>query len=80
MPFDFELKINVFNFMMRGVQYMGAIEGQAYPKEFVPKMIQWYREGRFPIDKLIKTFPAGQFQTALHEMHDGSTVKPVLLW
>ena len=79
-PFDFKLDIEVFNYMVRGIQYIGAIEGQAYPPEFVPKMIKWYREGRFPVDKLMKLMPAEQFQQALKEMHDGETIKPILTW
>ena len=43
-------------------------------------MIQWYREGRFPVDKLVKTFPAEEFEKAIHEMHDATTVKPVIVW
>ncbi|QIW94544.1 hypothetical protein AMS68_000062 [Peltaster fructicola] len=79
-PFDFNLDINVFSFMARGIQYIGAIEGHAYPAEYVPKMVQWYREGKFPLDKFTKLFPADQFEEAIHEMHDGSTIKPILLW
>jgi Zn-dependent alcohol dehydrogenase len=39
-----------------------------------------YREGRFPIDKLMKFMPADQFDQALKEMHDGTTIKPILTW
>lgn len=79
-PFDFKLEIGVFDFMCRGVQYIGAIEGQAHAPEYVPKMIQWYREGQFPIDRMVKFLPAEEFERALHEMHDGTTIKPVLRW
>lgn len=30
-PFDFKLELTVFDFMVRGLQYIGAIEGQAFP-------------------------------------------------
>lgn len=79
-PFDFSIEIPVFEFMVSGKQFIGAIEGQAYPPEYVPKMIQWYREGRFPFDKMMKLMPADQFEEALKEMHDGTTIKPVLCW
>lgn len=79
-PFDFKLDIDVFAYMCRGVQYIGAIEGQAYPPEYVPKMIKWYREGKFPVDKLMKLMPADRFEQALKEMHDGETIKPILTW
>ncbi len=40
-PFDFKMEIEAFSFMVSGKQFLGAIEGQAYPPEYVPKMIQW---------------------------------------
>ena len=79
-PFDFKLEIETFSFMVAGKQFIGAVEGHAYPKEYVPKMIQWYREGRFPIDRLMKFLPADDFEQGLKEMHEGTTIKPVLLW
>ncbi|USW50378.1 Putative alcohol dehydrogenase, zinc-type, GroES-like superfamily, NAD(P)-binding domain superfamily [Septoria linicola] len=80
-PFDYTLgSVSGFEFMVAGKQWIGAIEGGAYPPEYVPKMIQWYREGRFPIDKLMKLMPADDFNQALHEMHTGETIKPILTW
>ena len=79
-PGDFNLSTNVFTFMCSGKSYSGAIEGDSVPSEYVPKMIQWYREGKFPFDKLVRLMPAEEFEKGLHEMHTGETVKPVLLW
>ncbi|KAK0288258.1 hypothetical protein LTR35_003732 [Friedmanniomyces endolithicus] len=67
-PFDFQCEFNMFTFMVAGKSVQGAIEGEAYPAEFVPQMIKWYREGRFPIDKLTKFMPAEDFEQALKEM------------
>lgn len=79
-PFDFKLEIPVFDFMVRGLQYIGAVEGQAHPPDFVPKMVQWRKEGKFPVDKLMKLMPADEFEAALHEMYAGETIKPILVW
>ncbi|KAF7193581.1 Aryl-alcohol dehydrogenase [Pseudocercospora fuligena] len=80
-PFDYTLNsVSGFEFMVAGKQWIGAIEGGAYPPEYVPKMIQWHREGKFPVDKLMKLMPADDFEKALHEMHTGETIKPILTW
>ncbi|KAF7197443.1 Aryl-alcohol dehydrogenase [Pseudocercospora fuligena] len=60
--------------------FIGAVEGWADPREFIPEMIQWYREGKFPLEKMVKFLPAKDFQKGLDEMHSGATIKPVILW
>ena len=79
-PMDFKLEIATFPWLLSGKQYVGAIEGQAYPPEYVPKMIEWYKDGKFPIDKLMNFIPADDYQQALKEMRDGVTIKPILTW
>lgn len=59
---------------------MGAIEGDSIPSVAVPEMIQWWRDGKFPFDKLVKFFSADKVEEAIAEMASGATVKPVLTW
>jgi Zn-dependent alcohol dehydrogenase len=79
-PMDAKLSIEVFKFMVSGKRFIGAVEGDAIPTEYLPRMIGWYREGKFPIDKLVKTFKADDFMGAIEEMHTGVTIKPVIVW
>lgn len=39
-----------------------------------------YRDGKFPFDKLTKFMPAAEFEQGLKEMHDGTTIKPIMIW
>jgi Zn-dependent alcohol dehydrogenase len=48
--------------------------------QFIPYLISEYRAGRFPIEKLVKTYPATEFQTAIHDIESGKVIKPVLVW
>jgi aryl-alcohol dehydrogenase len=59
------------------VQFIMA--GFAVPRIFLPRLIKWYRQGRFPVDRLVKTFPFAQINEAFAEQHAGDAVKPVLL-
>ena len=56
--------------------YLGNTTGQAW----VPVMIKWWREGKFPIEKIVKYFEAKDALKAIEGMHDGSAIKPVLVW
>lgn len=74
------LEIPLSSFLLTGKQFMAAVEGDAITSEYIPLMIKWWREGKLPIEKLVKFFKAEDWEQALHEMQDGSTVKPVMYW
>lgn len=39
--------------------------------QFIPKLIEMHRSGKFPVDRLIKTYPVERMQDALDDMHAG---------
>ncbi|KAH9235784.1 hypothetical protein K456DRAFT_1748410 [Colletotrichum gloeosporioides 23] len=63
-----------------GKQLLGSMEGGVYPEDYIPQLIQWYHEGRFPLEKLIKTYDVKDFELAVKDMEDGTTIKPILIW
>jgi Zn-dependent alcohol dehydrogenase len=77
---DCELSIPLQAFMCSGKRIIGAIEGQVIPQEYVPRMIKWYREGRFPIDLFVKEYAAANFDQAFAGMKSGTIIKPILRW
>lgn len=79
-PFTEEYKFGVMDMMQQGKKYSCNFYGDAEAKDMVPQMIQWWREGKLPLEKFVKFFPAKEMDKALQGMHDGSVVKAVLLW
>jgi aryl-alcohol dehydrogenase len=57
----------------------GIVEGDSDPDVFIPELIEHYRAGRFPIDKLIKTYPFEAINEAIADQLAGKVIKPVLL-
>jgi Zn-dependent alcohol dehydrogenase len=66
--------------LVRGVSIKFITEGDADPQSFIPQMIDWYKAGKFPFDRLIKTFDFDQINEAAHASESGATIKPVLLF
>lgn len=66
--------------MLMGKRILGVIEGDADPREFVPRLAAMHLAGRFPHDRLVKTFAFADINDAVAAMLDGSVVKPVLLF
>jgi aryl-alcohol dehydrogenase len=57
----------------------GILIGDAVPRLLVPRLIELWKQGRFPFDRLITTFPLEQIDLAEKAMHSGQVIKPVLL-
>jgi aryl-alcohol dehydrogenase len=66
-------------FLTKGVRIQFVMGGSVVPRLFLPKMIQWYKQGRFPVDRLVTTFPFSQINEAFAAARSGQAVKPVLL-
>jgi aryl-alcohol dehydrogenase len=57
---------------------VGVTQGDSNPKLFIPQLIETYKNGKFPFDKLIKKYPHTDLEQALQDMKVGITVKPVI--
>ncbi len=67
------------NALAMGKRVVGIIEGDADPQQFIPQLAQLWREGKFPIERLVQTFPFAEIDHAEDEAAAGRVVKPVLL-
>jgi aryl-alcohol dehydrogenase len=65
--------------LLLGRTLTGVIEGDADPHTFIPELIELWRAGKFPFDKLIQTFPLDKINDAIDSFRSGLVVKPVLL-
>lgn len=52
--------------------------GDCLAKDHLPKMIQWYRDGKFPFDKFIKFYDAKDVSKALEDMKT-EVIKPIIV-
>lgn len=77
-PPDAMLPANMMSMLVRGVTVRYIIEGDSDPKTFIPKMLAWYREGKFPFDKMIRKFAFEDINQAAHAAEVGEVIKPVL--
>lgn len=57
---------------------MGAVEGNCIPKRFLPQLIALFRQGRFPLDKLITFYPFEQLNQAIEDSEKGRVIKAVV--
>jgi aryl-alcohol dehydrogenase len=67
------------NSIMFGRTVRGVIEGDAVPAIFIPTLVELYRQGRFPIDRLVRFYPLDDIQQAVADAEQGLVVKAVLV-
>ncbi|MCC8438534.1 NAD(P)-dependent alcohol dehydrogenase [Brevibacillus sp. M2.1A] len=74
-----EMSIDVHNdIMVEGKTMIGVIEGDAVPQLFIPQLVEYYKRGMFPFDKLVKFYDFHDINKAFEDSKAGITIKPVL--
>ncbi|MCI1591485.1 NAD(P)-dependent alcohol dehydrogenase [Heyndrickxia oleronia] len=74
-----EMSIDVHNDLMaEGKTMMGVIEGDAVAKIFIPQLVDYYKRGLFPFDKLVKFYDFDQINEAFAASKSGEVIKPIL--
>ncbi|MHB8910436.1 MAG: NAD(P)-dependent alcohol dehydrogenase [Syntrophales bacterium] len=61
-----------------GRKAVGIIQGDAVPQRFIPQLIDLYRAGRFPFDRLVTFYAFKDINRAIADSRKGDTIKPVL--
>ncbi len=73
------LPIDLSPLMLGGRSIRGLVQGDSRPWEFIPRLIELHRAGRFPADRLITTYPFDEVAAAMQASEEGRAVKPVLV-
>ncbi|KAJ9628356.1 hypothetical protein H2204_009331 [Knufia peltigerae] len=79
-PAGQHVKIEPGSWLARNVSYIGSCQGSSVPQKFIPALAEFWRQGRFPIDRLTKSYSYKEVNQAIDDMHHGQTIKPVLIW
>src|SRR6202050_5220909 len=58
---------------------MGIGMGDAIPQKLIPELLDFWAQGRFPFDRLIRTYGLSEINEAEHDSHTGQVIKPVLI-
>lgn len=66
--------------LLFGKSLIGVIEGDAIPQQFIPRLLDLFRAGRFPFDRLVDNFPFESINDAIEALHAGKAIKAVLTY
>lgn len=69
----------MFAMLAGGRQLRGILGGDAHPGLFLTQLVEYWRQGRFPFDRLLTFYPFAEIEQAFADAHSGKAIKPVLL-
>ncbi len=78
-PLGTELSIDISAFLV-GKKIVGVTEGDAEPATTIDLLTTLYERERFPLDKLVSTYPVSKINDAAADAHSGAVIKPVLMF
>jgi aryl-alcohol dehydrogenase len=56
----------------------GVIQGESYPPEFIPQLVDLLMQGKMPVDRMMTFYPLAEINRAAEDSSSGRTIKPVL--
>jgi aryl-alcohol dehydrogenase len=76
-PAGAEVSLDMQN-ILNGRTLMGIVEGDSIPDIFIPHLIDLYRQGRFPFDRMVSFYDFADINKAAEDSEKGKTLKAVL--
>lgn len=78
LPQGSEAVIDSNDLRSRNKTITGVVEGNSVPKVFIPQLIDFYRSGKFPFDKMVTFYDFDEINNAGSDAHSGKSIKPIL--
>jgi aryl-alcohol dehydrogenase len=76
-PLGVEVSLEM-QFILDARTIKGTPEGDSNPDIFIPQLIDLYKQGKFPFDKMIKYYKLDQINQAMEDSMTGKTLKAIL--
>lgn len=74
---DAEVRLNMLS-LLNGRSLRGVMEGDSVPQTFIPRLIELWRCGEFPFERLVRYFPLSDINEAVAAAERGELIKAIL--
>jgi aryl-alcohol dehydrogenase len=66
--------------LIKGWTFKTIVQGSSVPQVFIPRLVDLWSQGRFPLEKLIRHYDLADINVAFKDSQSGATVKPVIVY
>ncbi|MGJ9374203.1 NAD(P)-dependent alcohol dehydrogenase [Nesterenkonia sp. CF4.4] len=75
-----EVSFEVGLSLVKGWTFKTIVQGSSVPQVFIPQLIDLWRSGHFPFDKLVRHYEFADINSGFEDSASGATIKPVLVY
>ncbi len=72
-------RISPFNVFLKVATMKSVLLGAVNPRDQIPRMLQWWTAGEFPVERLVRTYALDDINAAAEDSIAGRTVKPIIV-
>jgi len=73
-----EVSLDINGLLVPGRTVRGIVEGDSVPDIFIPRLLELWRQGRFPVDRLMRHYDLDALDEAAHDAEEGRVIKAVV--
>ncbi len=77
-PSGAEVTFEVGDSLLKGWTFKNIVQGDSVYQSFIPELVEHWRAGRFPIDKLVTYYELTDINRAFDDIESGATVKAIV--
>ncbi len=75
-----EVSFEIGASLVKGWTFKTVVQGSSVPQVFIPRLIQLWKEGRFPFEKLVNDYALDDINQGFEDSKSGKTIKPVIVF
>ena len=64
--------------LIKGWTFKTVVQGSAVPQVFIPRLVELWKQGRFPFDRLISHYALADIDKGFEDSKTGSVIKPIV--
>ncbi|PZU59186.1 MAG: alcohol dehydrogenase [Sphingobium sp.] len=77
-PVGTDGSFDITDVMVGGKTIRGVVEGDSQPDLFIPRLVDLFMDGKFPIDRLVRHYPLDDINRAVADAEAGTVIKPII--
>lgn len=78
--FGTEAPFEIGESQVKGWTFRMNVQGSSVYPVFIPRLIELWKQGRFPFERLIQTYPFEDIEQGFRDSKKGSTIKPIVVF